>query len=64
MRKESHSLIGNMVVCAGVLGMLYVVTQGCFALGSIGQLSPDLAAWLPVILTGILSSWTSGLVQT
>ena len=64
MRKESHSLITNMVVCAGVLGMLYIVTQGCFALGSIGQLSPDLAAWLPVILSGIISTWTSGFVQT
>jgi lipopolysaccharide export system permease protein len=64
MRKESHSLITNMVICAGVLGVLYMVAQGCFALGAIGQLNPDLAAWLPVILTGIISTWTSGLVQT
>ena len=64
MRKESHSLIANMVICAGVLGTLYVVAQGCSALGSIGQLSPDLAAWLPVILSGVISTWTSGLVQT
>ncbi len=64
MRKESHSLITNMVVCAGVLGMLYMVAQGCFALGSIGEMSPDFAAWLPVILGGIISTWTSGLVQT
>ncbi len=64
MRKESHSLITNMVVCAGVLGMLYMVAQGCFALGSIGKVSPDFAAWLPVILGGIISTWTSGLVQT
>lgn len=64
MRKESHSLIANMVICAGVLGMLYIVAQACFALGSIGQLSPDFAAWLPVILSGIISTWTSGFVQT
>ena len=64
IRKESQSLITNMVVCAGVLGMLYVVAQACFALGSIGQLSPDFAAWLPVIVTGIVSTWTSGFVQT
>ena len=64
MRKESHSLITNMVVCACVLGMLYTVAQGCFALGAIGQVSPDFAAWLPVILTGVVSTWTSGLVQT
>ena len=64
MRRESHSLITNMVLCACVLGMLYAVAQGCFALGSIGQISPDFAAWLPVILTGVVSTWTSGLVQT
>jgi len=64
MRKESQSLITNMVVCAGVLGMLYIVAQGCFALGSIGRLSPDFAAWLPVILSGVISTWTSGFVQT
>lgn len=64
MRKESHSLITNMVVCASVLGFLYAVAQGCFALGSIGQISPDFAAWLPVIASGIISSWTYGLVQT
>jgi len=64
MRKETHSLIANMVVCAGVLSLLYVIAQGCFALGSIGQMSPDLAAWLPVILSGIVSTWTSDFVQT
>lgn len=64
MRKESHSLITNMVVCASVLGFLYVVAQGCLALGSVGQVSPDFAAWLPVIASGVVSSWTYGLVQT
>jgi lipopolysaccharide export system permease protein len=64
MRRESHSLITNMVVCASVLGFLYIVAQGCLALGTIGQVSPDFAAWLPVIACGVVSSWTYGLVQT
>ncbi|HQX51898.1 MAG TPA: LptF/LptG family permease [Planctomycetaceae bacterium] len=64
MRKESHSLITNMVICSCVLGGMYAVTQGCFALGSVGLISPDFAAWLPVILAGALSTWTFGLVQT
>ena len=64
MRKESYSLITNMVSCAGVLGVLYMIAQGCFQLGALGLLSPDLAAWLPVIIAGIISTWTSGLVQT
>jgi lipopolysaccharide export system permease protein len=64
MRRESHSLITSMVVCATVLSISYAMTQGFFALGSTGLISPDLAAWAPVILSGITSTWTAGLVQT
>ncbi|MCA9034628.1 MAG: LptF/LptG family permease [Planctomycetaceae bacterium] len=64
MKKESRSLIMNMAVCAGVQGFFYGVTQGCFALGSTGAIAPDLAAWLPVIVCGIASTWTAGYVQT
>lgn len=64
MRKESHSLITNMVICASVLGFLYILAQACFALGSYGQVGPDFAAWLPVIISGVVSAWTFGLVQT
>lgn len=64
MRKESYSLIANMVFCAGILGALYMIAQGCFQLGSLGLLPPDLAAWLPVIIAGVISTWTSGMVQT
>ena len=65
VRKESRSLIMNMAVCAAVLGFFYALTQGCLALGSSGTwIRPDLAAWLPVILSGIASTWTSGYVQT
>jgi lipopolysaccharide export system permease protein len=63
-RKESHSLIANMATCAGVLGLLYAITEGCFAMGRGGLMAPDLAAWLPVILIGAGSTWTSSLVQT
>ncbi len=64
MRKESRSLIMNMAICAAVQGFFYALTQGCFALGSTGTISPDLAAWLPVIATGIATTWTAGYVQT
>ncbi len=63
-RKESHSLIANMATCATVLGVLYGVTEACFAMGREGLMPADLAAWLPVILIGSGSTWTSGLVQT
>ncbi|RLS28499.1 MAG: LptF/LptG family permease [Planctomycetota bacterium] len=63
-RKESHSLITNMAVCAAVLGAFYALAEGSFALAGAGLLAADLAAWLPVIVTGVASTWTSGLVQT
>ncbi len=65
MRRESRSLIGNMAICAAVLGFLYVFTQGSTVLGSSGLIPrPDLAAWIPVIVTGSASVWTAGYVQT
>lgn len=63
-RRESHSLITNMAVCATVLGILYGVSEGCLALGRTGLMAADLAAWCPVIVAGVLSTWTSGLCQT
>lgn len=64
MRKESRSLIMNMAVCSGVLGFFFAVAQGCLALGSTGTLAPEQAAWLPVIISGMASSWTAAWVQT
>lgn len=64
IRRESRSLILNMAVCALVLGFFYAFTQGCLAMGSSGMLRPDLAAWLPVIVCGVASTWTAEYVQT
>jgi lipopolysaccharide export system permease protein len=63
-RKESHSLITNMAVCAAVLGVFYGLTEASFALGGTGLIAADLAAWIPVVVTGVAGAWTSGLVQT
>jgi lipopolysaccharide export system permease protein len=64
MRRESRSLILNMTVCAGTLGLLYAVAQASYALGSSGMIRPDLAAWVPLFVSGVASSWIAGLVQT
>lgn len=64
LRRESLSLITNLAICGLVLGIAFVVTQGSLLLGGTGLIRPDLAAWAPVVLTGTLSVWTSGYVQT
>jgi lipopolysaccharide export LptBFGC system permease protein LptF len=53
-----------MAVCAAVLGVFYGLTEASFALGGTGLIAADLAAWIPVVVTGVASAWTSGLVQT
>jgi lipopolysaccharide export system permease protein len=64
MRRESHSLIWNMTICATVIGGFYVLSQASYMLGGNDLLRPDLAAWLPVIVTGGATVWTSGYIQT
>jgi lipopolysaccharide export system permease protein len=64
LKRESHSLITNLAVCAAVLGVFYGVAHACLAAGNEAFISPDTAAWLPVILNGMASAWASSLVQT
>ena len=66
MRRESQSLILNMAICAGVLGVFYAITQASLMLGGTPNslVRADLAAWFPVIVTGSASVWTAGYVQT
>jgi len=64
VRKESRSIVGNMAICTGVLGVVYGLTQATFYLGSINIVSMDLASWMPVIFCGSLSAWLSGIIQT
>lgn len=64
MRRESQSLIANMAICALVLGISYVMFQGCLALGGSGLLRPDFAAWLPIIVMSGATVWSAGYVQT
>ena len=64
LRRESISLISNLAICAAVLGAFYGITQGCLAVGTRDAISPDTAAWIPVVLNGMAAAWTSTLIQT
>lgn len=63
-RRESLGLIVNLATCGLVLGVTFGLTQASLALGSEGLLRADVAAWLPVVITGTTGAWTSGYVQT
>ena len=64
IRREARSLIVSLAACAGVMGGLLGLMQGGRLAGSIGLVSPDLAAWLPVIVTGSLATALGGKVLT
>jgi lipopolysaccharide export system permease protein len=64
LRKESRALITNMALSSGTLiGMLAVAEAAAYG-GRSGAISPELAAWIPIISTGTLFTWLTGLMQT
>ncbi len=64
LRRESRGLIVNMAVCGMVLAAVFALTQGSLLAGSAGLLRPDVAAWLPILVSGTTSAWAAGYVQT
>lgn len=64
LRKESRSQILNIAVCACVMGGLFAVSQCFFYLGTTRLISPDQAAWFPVITCGTMAAWFSNRVWT
>ncbi len=64
LRKESRGLVTNMAICAGVLGLIYGLTQGFLYCGRVNWIPADLAAWASPILTGTLGAWLYDIVQT
>ncbi len=64
LRKESRGLITNMAISAAVLtamlGLSEVVAYG----GKTGSITPELSAWIPILVTGPLFVWFTGIMQT
>ena len=64
VRRESRSLIANLAICAGIQGTAMGILQVSHLMGQAGMVSPDLAAWAPVIATGTFAAWLSDVIQT
>ncbi len=64
LRKESRGLITNMAISAGVLVVLLGLSEATAYFGKAGTLSPELSAWLPILGTGTLFVWLTGIMQT
>ncbi len=64
LRKEGRGLLMNLATCAGTLGLLFVMAQSSMYLERLSVVSFDVAAWLPIVVSGACGAWLSGLVQT
>jgi lipopolysaccharide export system permease protein len=64
IRRESRGLLLNIASAAAVLAVLFVLAQSSMYLGRLNVVSLDLAAWLPVVVTGICGAWFSASIQT
>lgn len=67
VRKEKMSIlqqVTNLAVCCLVLGVVFGSAMGCQFLGQSGLLRPVQAVWLPLIGSGGLAAWLSGIVRT
>jgi lipopolysaccharide export system permease protein len=64
MRKESRGLVVNLALSLAVTTFALAMQQCCSYLAQGGVIRLDLAAWLPVIVSGILAAWFSGFIRT
>jgi lipopolysaccharide export system permease protein len=64
VRKESRGLVVNLGVSMGVMTFALSLQQGCTYMAQAGLIRLDLAAWLPVMVCGVLSAWFSGFIRT
>ncbi len=64
VRRESTGLVTDSSLCCFVLAVMFGITQGFQSLGAIEMVPPEFAAWGPVVISGSLSAWLSGIIRT
>ena len=64
MRKESRGVVVNLACSLALTTFALGMQQCCAYLAQGGVMRLDLAAWLPVIVSGILGAWFSGFIRT
>ena len=64
VRGESRSLVTNIALCIFAMLLQVGLTEAFHYLGTARVVRLDLAAWLPVIVSGTTAAWLSGLIRT
>jgi lipopolysaccharide export system permease protein len=63
-RRESTSLISNMLYCSVAMGAVFGLGQAFQLLGTVRLIPTDLAAWGPIMVTGTMAAWVSGSIRS
>lgn len=64
VRRERSGLIANMAICGAVMLTLLGFSETCLFLAGIHVLTPDVAAWSPIIVCGTCAVWCSRHAET
>jgi len=64
VRRESPGLAADSSLCCFLLAVVFGITQVFQSLGASYAITPELAAWGPVVIGGALSAWLSGVIRT
>jgi lipopolysaccharide export system permease protein len=64
MRKEGRGLVTNMAVCTAVMAVVLGIIHLSTYMGQANLVAPHLAAWIPLIFSGTLGAWLTGVTQT
>lgn len=64
IRRESRSLVASLAITSAVQGLMFGVLLLGEWLGQSGRLPADIAAWMPVIICGVVAAWTTGYAQS
>ena len=64
VRRESHGAVANLAIAGGVMLLLLGAGEACLFLASFQVLSPDVAAWLPVVACGMGATWCARQAET
>ena len=64
VRRESPGLVADSSLCGFVLAVVFGIMQAFQSLGASQVITPELAAWGPVVIAGSLSAWLSGVIRT
>lgn len=64
VRREARGLVVSMALSGLAMGFIFGVSQGCLWLANANMISPDLAAWGPVMVAGSLATWFWPVLRT